>query len=308
MKLNEVQVVERHNRPGTLSRNVLRMNFINSGSFQDVYEISSVSMFALSQNTSPSSVLGSATNTITDSAASAVKFRWRSDNASGWVAESDYDSAVLADASGVYRTGVGQYAVVLDGTQAVSSIDRDGTGIANGASAVGDYIDVWTVKVRSSDSYQTFINRVKLFADTFVGITEPLLLKSRTKLIPNTVRLGEKINIKVPVEVTVLNKNIDQTVKNTLSEGVITNAQFKIQKHNEDSNLPARVQVSGYTDTVSDVDVTGDNTMTFLFDTSVLTSGSINDLGAGTGTYSVEAKYTMMNETIISPLMYFTVR
>jgi len=307
MKLNSVQVVERHNRPGTLSRNVLRMNFINGGSFQDVYEISSVSLFRLSQNTSPSTVLASSTQTISDTAASAVSFRWRSDNASGWVAESTYSTG-LDDASGVYRTGVGQYAVVLDGTQAVSSLDRSGTVIANAASSVGDYLDVWTVKVRSTDDYQVFINRVKLFPDTFVGITEPLLLKSRQKLVPNIVRLGETVNLKVPVEVTVLNKNIDQSIKNTLSEGVITDARFRILKHNEDSNLAARVEIVSYNDTSASVDVTGDNTLTYLFDTSVLTDGSIPGLGAGTGTYSLEAKYTMMNETIISPMMYFTVR
>ena len=56
------------------------------------------------------------------------------------------------------------------------------------------------------------------------------------------------------------------------------------------------------------MEVTGDNTILFSFDTAVLTNGSITNLGAGTGTYSVEAKYTLLNETIISPMMYFTVR
>ena len=48
--------------------------------------------------------------------------------------------------------------------------------------------------------------------------------------------------------------------------------------------------------------------MVYSLDTAVLTDGSIPNLGAGTGTYSLEVKYNLMSETIISPLMYFTVR
>lgn len=302
MKLNGVTVVERHNRPGTLSRNVLRLEVLNSGAFQDLYEVSSVSLFRQSQNTSPSTVLTSSTQLISDTAASTVKFRWTG------VKDASTFNTDPSSASSIYKVATGKYAVVLDGTQTVSSLDRAGTEIVNTASAVGDYIDVWTVKVRESDSYQVFINPVKLFPDSFVAITEPLLLKSKTRLIPNAVRLGETVKLKIATEITVMNKNIDQSIKNTLAEGVIQDPQIRVLKHNEDSNLPARVEVLGYDDTYSLVEVTGDNTILFSFDTAVLTNGSITNLGAGTGTYSVEAKYTLVDETIISPMMYFTVR
>ena len=187
-------------------------------------------------------------------------------------------------------------------------MDRSGTTIKNTASAVGDYIDVWTVKLSSSTNWSVFIHKVKLFQDTFVSLTEPLMMKSRTSLLPNKIRLGETVDIKVPTEITVLNRNIDQSIKNTLSTGVIKDAQFRIVKHNEDSNLPSRVEVSGYSATSGSVEVTSDNTMLFSFDTAVLTNSSIQNLGAGTGTYSLEAKYTLLNETIVSPMMYFTVR
>ena len=302
MKLNGVTVVERHNRPGTLSRNVLRLDVLNSGAYQDFYEVSSVSLFLKSQNISPSSVLTSSTQLISDTAASTVKFRWTG------VKDASSFNTDSSSASSIYKVGTGKYAVVLDGTQTVSSTDRSGTIIENTASAVGEYIDVWTVKVRESDSYQVFINQVKLFPDSFVAITEPLLLKSRTTLIPNSIRLGETVKLKIATEVTVMNKNIDQSIKNTLSEGVIQDPEIRVLKHNEDSNLPSRVEVVGYDDTYSLVEVTGDNTILFSFDTAVLTNGSITNLGAGTGTYSVEAKYTLVDETIISPMMYFTVR
>ena len=302
MLLNGVTVVERHNRPGTLSRDILRLNIINNGVYQDLYAVSSVSFFLKSQNVSPQTILASGTELISDTAASTVKFRW-----TGLKAESLFNSDA-SSASSIYKVGTGEYAVVLDGTQSVSSLDRSGTTILNQARSIGEYIDVWSVKVSENTDWTVFINEVKLFPDSFVAITEPLLLKSRTSLIPIKIRLGEVIGLKVATEVTVMNKNIDQTVKNTLAEGVIQNSKFRILKHNEDSNLPSRVEVKSYADTSAFINITGDSTMVYSLDTAVLTDGSIPNLGAGTGTYSLEVKYTLMSETIISPLMYFTVR
>ena len=307
MKLNGVEVVERHNQPGVLSRNALRLNLYNNGTYFDPYEVSSVSLFFKKENVSPSSVLASGTQLITDAAASSVKFRWRSDNASGYEAESAF-STDASSASGVYRTDVGRFVVVLDGTQTVSSLDRSGNTIVNSASSVGDYIDVWTIKTAAAADWKVFINNFTLFQDNIIAVTEPLMMKSRTSLMPNNVRLDERVELKVPVEITVTNRNRDESIKNALSQGVLTEPQFRILKHNEDTNLPARVEVSGYSETSSLIETTSDNTMIFKLDTAVLTNGSISNLGAGTGTYSVEAKYKLLNETIISPMMYFTVR
>ena len=308
MKLNGIQVVERHSRPGTLSRNVLRLNTFNNGVPFDVYEISSVSLFFKSENVSPSSILDSETQLISDSANEKLKFRWTQDEIDNEIRlESEYTIAA-EDQSYIYKTGVGEYAVVLDGTQVTTSVDISGNTIENEASAVGSYIDVWTLKVSDKADWQVFINDIRLFQDSILTTTEPLLLKSKTSLTPNKVRLGEIIEFKVPTEITVMNRNIDQSIKNSLSTGIITNPQFRILKHNEDVNLPSRVEVLGYADTEGLIENTSDNTMVFRFDTSVLTNGSILDLGNGTGTYSVEAKYTLLNETIISPMMYFTVR
>ena len=235
MQLNGITVVERHNRPGTLSRNILRLNIINNGVSQDLYAVSSVSLFLKSQNVSPNTILASGTQLISDTAASTVKFRW-TDVSSASAFNTDASSA-----SSIYKVGTGDYAVVLDGTQGVSSLDRSGKNIVNQASSVGNYIDVWTVKVSANTDWTVFINNVKLFPDSFVAITEPLLLKSKTNLVPNKIRLGEIIDLKIATEVTVMNKNIDQTVKDTLSEGVIQNPKFRILKHNEDYNLPHKV-------------------------------------------------------------------
>lgn len=301
MKLNGVQVVERFTRPGTLNRVLLRASFLNNGDYIDPM-VSSVSLFLQGQNLSPSSVLETSSQLISDTAASTVKFRW-----AGVEEEIAYTTTPI-DASTIYKTGTGQYAVVLDGMQAVSSTDRDGTVIANTASGTGKYIDVWTVSFDNGASYQVFINDVELFKDNIVSLTEPLLIKTKTRLIPNIIRLGSVVDLKVGMEVTIMNKDIDQNVRNLLSHTVIEDPKFLIKKHNEDSNLPSRVVVKGYSDTSSDIRLTSDNTMIYSLNTSSLTDGSITDLGAGNGAYTLEAKYTIMGETIISPLMYFTVR
>lgn len=308
MKLNGVKVVERHNHPGVLSRNVLRLSLFNNGAYYDPYAVSSVSLFYKNENVSPSTVLTTSSQLISASAASSVKYRWfYSGNSDGWEQESAYSTG-LADASSVYRTGVGRFAVVLDGTQSVSSHDRNGDVIANTASATGKYIDVWTVKLTENSDWQVFINDVELFQDNIIALTEPLMLRTKERLIPHIVRLGEVVDIKVPVEITIMNRNIDQSVKNTLSTGYIQNPQMLIKKHNEDSNLPSWVTVSGYDDTADIVEVTSDNTLLMNFNTSILTNGGVSNLGNGTGTYSVEVKYQLFDETIISPMMYFTVR
>lgn len=308
MKLNGIKVVERHNHPGVLSRNVLRLNLFNNGQYYDPYAVSSVSLFYKKENVSPSSILDSSSQLISDSAASSVKYRWFfSGNSNGWEPEANFTTGVV-DASSVYRTGEGRFAVVLDGTQSVSSHDRNGDIIANSASSTGKYIDVWTVKLTETSDWQVFINDVELFQDNILALTEPLLLRTKERLVPNIVRLGEVVDIKVPVEITIMNRNIDQSVKNTLATGYIQDPKMLIKKHNDDSNLPAWVTVSGYDDTASLVEVTADNTLLMNFDTAILTNGGVSNLGNGTGTYSVEVKYTLFDETLISPMMYFTVR
>tara|TARA_R110000824_G_scaffold82361_2_gene206406 strand:- start:8483 stop:9397 length:915 start_codon:yes stop_codon:yes gene_type:complete len=304
MKLNGVQVVERFTRPGTLNRVLLRASFLNNGDYIDPV-VSSVTLFLKGQHLSPSSVLEASSQLISDTAASTAKFRW----SGPFKEEVEYTTSPI-DASSVYRTGTGQYAVVLDGMQSppVSTSARDGTIIENTASGTGEYIDVWTVSLDGGTSYQVFINNVELFKDNIVSLTEPLLIKTKTRLVPNIIRLGSKVDLKVGMEVTIMNKNLDQNVKNILSHTVIENPQFVIKKQNEDSNLPSRVVVKSYIETADDIRLTSDNTMIFSLDTAVLTNGSIVDLGSGSGAYTLEAKYTVMGETIISPLMYFTVR
>ena len=79
---------------------------------------------------------------------------------------------------------------------------------------------------------------------------------------------------------------------------------------NQDHNFEGPFTVSGYSDTSGLTDISSDNTITMLFDTNNLTSLSafqLGNFGSVTGTYSVQVKYDLLNQTIISPLFYLTV-
>ena len=206
----------------------------------------------------------------------------------------------------------GEYMVVLDGTQDTSGIYNfhgSSVTVANSASASDNYIDCWTIKFAQSSDYQTLINDFRLYDDTFFTITQPLLLATRNKLINRHISLDSKENLKVTTEITIQNKDIDDSVKNLFKDSAITNASMKIDKINEDSTtLPAHVTVSGFDDTTTSIDVTSDNTMIFRFDTTTLTTHpSVANFAGVTGTYRVTVKYNLLNETIVSPPYYFTV-
>lgn len=290
MKFGTVTVVERHQRPGTMQRVLLRNNFIVNGTYTEPYEISSVSLFRRDANISPSSILDN--SGLVSGTPIHVWDTWR-------VApnyQTLYDgTAIWAD--DMWGIEEGKAAVVLDGVNSVPS----------GLSA-GHYIDVWTVKMTAGSEYQTFINEFELFQDSVVTTTEDVLLRTKHRLNPNRVRQGEVVDLKVATECTVQNKAVTQEIRNIFTHTCVDEPKFRILKHNEDTNLPSWVEVSGYSDTSADVRLTADNTMIFRFDTAVLTSGSITDLGSAHGNYSVEVKYDVLGETLISPLMYFTVR
>ena len=289
MKFGTATAVERHQRPGTTQRVVLRNNFIVNGTYTEPYDISSCVLFRAEANVSPSSVLDNS-----GLVSGTPLYTWQSElgdgNASG------YDGAA-PKASYIWTVDDGQKAVVIDGVNSV---------ISN--LAAGRYIEIWTVKMTAGSDYQTFINEFELFQDSVVTTTEDILLRTKHRLTPNHVRQGEVVDLKVATECTVQNKGITPEIRNIFHHACVTDPQMRILKHNEDVNLPSWVEVSGYSDTSADVRLTSDNTMIFQLDTSVLTDGSVADLGSAHGSYSVEVKYTILGETRISPLMYFTVR
>lgn len=315
MQVNGTSVVDRHNRPTVLQKVALRAFFINDGEYYDPVDISGVTVFKRAANFSPSSII---TDSLISSSISSsiimMHFAPSANDSGAALAETSYNPDTDPfSLSGVYRLGQGEYVCILDGTESNLSgfYDFHGSSVTviNGASAVDDYIDAWTIKFATGSDYQSLINDFHLYNDTFFTVTQPLLLETRNKLINKHLTLSSIENLKVTTEVTIQNNEIDESIRNLFKDSAITNAMMKIEKVNEDSvTLPATVTVSGFSDTSSLLDITSDNTMVFRFDTTTLaTHPNVADFGGLTGTYRCVVKYSLLNETIISKPYYFTI-
>jgi len=313
MKINNNQVTTRHERPTVLGPTALILYFINDGQYADPYEISGVSIFAASDNQSPSSVINS-DGEIKPSVSGDVLMHFSNENARTNSSSFDASNYTVSDASGIYKLTTGKYAVVLNDVQdtpyGVFNLSGD-TTILNRVSATGDYIDVWTLKRNAGSDLDTIINEFTLTEDRFFGVTEPLLFRVATRLENNYLVLGSKVDLKFTNEFTLENANIDRSIVNLFKQSLVTDPMLEIYKKNQDRNLDARVEVSGYSATSGLMDTTSENTVIFTFDTeSLKTHPSLLDgtLGSMTGTYVARLKFTALNQTIVSNDMAFIIR
>lgn len=318
MQLNGTKLTDRYNRPSVLGKTALRVIFMNDGTFVDPYDVSSCIVFNKLANAAPSSILDAETSLIKDSVSSLALMAFSPSGETGidhdgqsgrvtslnlgWVAESSYTPAV--NASGIYRTGVGEYVAVLDGTLALSG-ELNGVEVKNGASAVDNYIDVWTVKMTEDSEYQVFINNFHLYNDNYIALTEPLLLSTKNRLVTKHVNLDSVTDLKVTTSMVVENKNLDDSVRNIIQDFSISGAKIKLEKINEDSAVAPRENIYDFVDADS---VTGDNTIIFRLDADQngLVLGGLR--GSVTGTYALTVKYGFMGQIIVSEPFYFTVR
>jgi len=314
MKINNNQVTTRHERPTVLGPTALLLYFINDGQYADPYEISGVSIFAASDNQSPSSVISS-DGEIIPSVTGSVLMHFSNSAALTTNVAFDPSNYTVSDASGIYKLSTGKYAVVLNDVQDtpygvfnLSGIDET---ILNRVSATGDYIDVWTLKRNTGSDLDTIINEFTLTEDRFFGVTEPLLFRVATRLENNYLVLGSKVDLKFTNEFTLENANIDRSIVNLFKQSLVTDPMIEIYKKNQDRNLDARVEVSGYAATSGLMDVTSENTVIFTLDTEALkTHPRLLDgtLGSMTGTYVARLKFNALNQTIVSNDMAFIIR
>tara|TARA_R100001594_G_scaffold89119_1_gene123485 strand:- start:99 stop:1049 length:951 start_codon:yes stop_codon:yes gene_type:complete len=316
MKINGNQVTTRHERPTVLGPTALLMYFINDGQYVDPHSISGVSIFAASDNQSPSSVISSDGEIKTDVTGSVLMHF--SNNATlttnSSFDASNYNPGVVGSASGIYKLDTGKFACVLDQAAVIPSgvfnLSGD-TTILNTVSSTGDYIDVWTVKRVAGSDLDTIINEFTLTEDRFFGVTEPLLFRVATRLENNHLVLGSKVDLKFTNEFTLENANIDRSIVNLFKQSLVTDPMIEIYKKNQDRNLDARVEVSGYSATSGLVDTTSENTVIFTLDTEALkTHPKLLDgtLGSMTGTYVVRLKFNALNQTVVSNDMAFIIR
>ena len=316
MKINGNQVTTRHERPTVLGPTALILYFINDGQYVDPHSISGVSIFAASDNQSPSSVINS-DGEIRPDVTGSVLMHFSNSAAittNSAFDASNYTPAVVGAASGIYKLDTGKFACVLDKPGVIPSgvfnLSGD-TVIANTVSSTGDYIDVWTVKRVANSDLDTIINEFTLTEDRFFGVTEPLLFRVATRLENNHVVLGSKVDLKFTNEFTIENANIDRSIVNLFKMSLVTDPMIEIYKKNQDRNLGSRIEVSGYSDTSGLVDTTAENTVVFTLDTEALKTHPelLNgNLGSLTGTYVARLKFNALNQTIVSNDMAFIIR
>lgn len=310
MRLNNLDLVDRNNRPSVDSRVALRVMFINDGEYVDPSEIRDVMVFKRTPSISPSSILDSDGLVAQEYSSYMAAYFAPSAQESG---PALYPSSYQYGASGVYRYAQGDYVCVLDGISGVSgshSLWGTQTVVANTASTTGEYFEVWTVRYPGQSDYKTVFNWFNLYNDTFQTITEPLMIRAHNELSVKKIPIGSKRDLKITSEFTIENKEIDQNIKNLFKTNIAVNPQIEIVKVNEDINLPARVEVSGFSDTSSLIHVTSKNTFVFTWDTEdLLTHPSLlaGTFGSPTGVYYVRVKYKLMNEEIISPRLFLQV-
>ena len=317
MRINDNKVTTRHERPTVLGPTALIMYFINDGQYTDPHSISGVSIFEASDNQFPSSVITSDGELKGFSSVSSNLLMHFS--GAGTVAgnaafdASNYDAD--SNSSGVYKLDTGKFAcVLLDNTTLPSGIfnlSGEDVTIRNRVSATGDYIDVWSIKRAAGSDIDTIINEFTLTEDRFFGVTEPLLFRVATRLENNFLVLGSKVDLKFTNEFTLENANIDRSIVNLFKQSLVTEPMIEIYKKNQDRNLDARVEVSGYADTSGYMDTTSEDTVIFTFDTEALKTHAktLNGtLGSMTGTYVVRLKFNALNQTIVSNDMAFVIR
>lgn len=315
MQLNNINISDRHNRPVVLSKVGLQAFFISDGQFVDPYEISAVTVFSKSSNFYPSSVLDSDTQLI-DTANVSGSILMNFCNSAAVTSDQSFNpvnyGGTPTTTSGIFKTGVGKYVVILDGTinsSGVINLDGMSKLISNSADSTGDYIDIWTIKMAAGSLLQTVVNEFSLRKGGFTVLTQPLMLKVKSKLVNSKVTLDSKVDLKIATDVHVENRDIDDSIKNLLRENVITSGAVEIQKINEAANLPARVTVSSFADTSGLITMSSDNVMILSWDTSQLKTHSqlmAGNFGSIQGVYAIRVKYTVFGETLISDPMYLT--
>ena len=289
MLLNGIELVERFQRPSPTSRLGLRMSFLNNGSYILPFAVKSCTIFPRLANLTPNTILGE-DGLISPEAAQHVLMNFS--GAGSYIPG--------ATASGIYVSGT-NYIAVLDGTVDLSGV-YSGQEIANQCSATQEYIDVWTVRLFENSEDQVFINTFKLEQNALTGLTQVPLLNVNNRLINKHIQFGASTSLKIATNITVENRELDEATKNAIQNHPILFPTVTIKKINEDSSLPSEVVLI---ENDANVEITPDNTLVYKFNAI---SETLNNLGGVVGTYSITAKYLLLDEYIVTKPFYFIVR
>ena len=311
--LNGIKFAERHEKPAVGGKVGLRAFFYNDGQAVDPVDVSSVSIFKYESYASsalfvPSSNLLKAQPLMQFAPSGSAGPADASTYSAEWGNPADPQTGgEFGYASGIFKLATGDYVAPLALDTRLSGVwEGDQLGASANVSTATTYIDVWTVKLLAGSQYQSFIHRWSLHEDTFFSITTPLLAKTSAKLTNKHLRYGEVVDLKFPVQVTIENKDIDESIINVLRSTLITSPKLKIVKVNDNPTLDGPFVVLDF-DSTQTVNVTADGTILYSWDTTGLDALAGANFGEVKGTYSVQVQYTVNTENIISPRFYVTV-
>lgn len=314
LKINNVEFPSRHENPSVGNKVALQAFFYNAGTLVDPVDVSSVSIFKYDTYASsavfiPSSLLLSA-QPLMQFAPSGSQVP-DATGVSGYTADwghraGDAGGLDFQHASGIFKLGTGNYVVPMRMDKALSSVWEGLQLESSGAvSAAATYVDIWTVRLAAGSDYQCIVNIWNLFDNAYYTLTQPLILKTKVSLSNKHITYGSIVDLTAPIEVTVQNRDIDESIINVLKSTLITSGAFKVVKVNDNTSLDGPFTVSGYGDTSSTVNVTSDGTLVWRWDTTNIPTSS--NFGEGKGTYAVQLLYYANGQKIISPRFYIRV-
>ena len=316
MKINNITVVPRNNRPTVLGKTALELYYIKGGVYADPYQVCSVILVPDTVTSStyhktitngdPERYLDYESSStrygnVASGVVSAVDMRWRNVVSGTQEHVSDPDATEfetvnyegdVSSASGIFKIGEGHFAVVLQPNGLyISSEYSSETGFefansgtaTQSASGVGKYYDIWVIVDNEGASPKAYINKVSLFNDTIMAMAEPLSFTSKNQLVQKYVNVGSNVKLKVKTEISLMDKNIPLDIRSIFSDSVIQSAEIKIRKYDENGGGWSQLQ------DWSDVDfITSSDTMLYGYTFSTV------------GRYDVQVKYPLMDETIYS--------
>lgn len=321
-KFNAIDVDLRKNRPSTDTKVRLDLNYIQNGSLRDPYSISSVVIFrdTLASSSEFPYLSNGLPEVFIDLSAGSTDYGLLNSSANdlmvyrfaGTIQSPSAYTGTGSSCSSIYRTQVGttgKFSVVL--TPGASSYDFSGgtVNIPTSGLQTGDYFDIWVIKNNSNGRYRLYIHQFTLHEDSVISLDEALIVDITTKLKQKRIQLGETINIHFLNDITIANRGVTQAIRNIFKDSIISNAGMRIIKVNEDVNVASRYEVSSFANTSGLCEITSDDDILFLLDTSIFTNlaNSVETYGTPRGLYQLQVRMEISNEIYLSPLFFLRV-
>ena len=224
-------------------------------------------------------------------------------------AESGYAGDLRLAASSIFKESPGHFSVIMQPSGAYFPTSASPTWnprYTNNASAVGSYIDIWTVVQVEGSRAQIYVNTLTMQTANTFAVTEPLEVTTTNKLIQRYIELGSKKRLQIKTEIVVDNEPLKQSIRNLIETGsLLSNPEISIVKLNESPVLTARVQITGVGGVggfqSEGVQLDSQGTISYVWDTTNITPFYEDEnLGGGTGVYEITVRYNVAEETIVS--------